>query len=79
MGEVWLSGEVAAAASIYLVANLRVQEMKRGNLRITGVPTDDHMNDPEHLATSDITPPCPRSEKELTKETVTVTHIVDIF
>ena len=79
MGEVWLSGEVATAASIYLVANLRVQGMKRGNLRITSVPIDDHMNDPEHLPTSDITPPCPRSEKELTKETVTVTHTIGMF
>ena len=43
------------------------------------VTTDDQMNDPEHLPTSDITPPCPRSEKELTKETVTVTHIVGMF
>ena len=43
------------------------------------VTTDDQMNDPEHLPTSDITPPCPRSEKELTKKTVTVTHTVDIF
>ena len=43
------------------------------------VTTDDQMTDPEHLPTSDITPPCPRSEKELTKETVTVTHTVGIF
>ena len=31
MGEVWLSGEVAAAAKhIYMVANLRVQEIRGG-------------------------------------------------
>ena len=49
------------------------------DLRITDVTTDDQMNDPEHLPMSDITPPCPRSKKELTKETVTVTHTVGIF
>ena len=48
-------------------------------LHIADVTTDDQMNDPEHLLTSNITPPCPRSEKELTKETVTVTHSVGIF
>ena len=66
--------------SIYLVAKLTSTRNKRGeDLRITDVSTDDQMIDPEHLPTSDITPPCPRSEKELTKETVTVTHTVGIF
>ena len=61
------------------MANLRVQEQEGDDLRMTDVTTDDQMNDPEHLPTSDITPPCPRPEKELTKETVTVTHTVGIF
>ena len=65
--------------SIYLVANLRVQGLEGEDLRITDVSTDDQMNDPEHLPTSDITPPCPRSEKELRNETITVTHTVGIF
>ena len=56
------------------------KKIKKGeDLRKTDMTTDDQMNDPEHLPTSDITPPCPRSEKELTKETVTVTKTVGIF
>ena len=41
--------------------------------------TDDQMKNPVHLPTSGITPPCPRSEKELTKESVTVMDSVGKF
>ena len=36
MGEAWLSGEVAAAAKHYLVANLRVQEIRGGRSTHSG-------------------------------------------
>ena len=76
MGRKSISGEVAAATIQCMVANSRVQEEDE-NLRKRSQTSNDEEVILNYLR-SNITQPC--SPLELPrKETVTVTHAVDVF